>query len=231
MQQKGSQFVANSVTCTMSELPTLIILADTEHSASSWPDHATTPVERPSAVDWFGTLESSVRKGLSCGMQVMVVAPPTQAEQARGMLPHTQVLELPHASAAKGDNQADHMTMGVSAAVIASAQSTGWLLLPANMPLLRTDTLVTIGRAIQQHPVAFPEYRSRRGHPIGFSAELFSELIRLQRENDLKRLITRYPARAVEVDDAGILMRQAPFPQQTPWRVEVQGHPAHPGSN
>lgn len=43
---------------------------------------------------------------------------------------------------------------------------------------------------------------------MGFSAELFSELIRLGNERDLTRLTARYPAAAVNVDDPSILMPQ-----------------------
>ena len=68
------------------------------------------------------------------------------------------------------------------------------------------------------------EYRHRRGHPVGFSAEFYSELIRLQRERDLQRLLAQYPAHGVEVDDAGILMTQDPHSSLAPLRTVLQGH-------
>ena len=60
--------------------------------------------------------------------------------------------------------------------------------------------------------------------PVGFSAEFYSELIRLQRERDLQRLLAQYPAHGVEVDDAGILMTQDPHSSLAPLRTVLQGH-------
>lgn len=116
------------------------------------------------------------------------------------------------------------MALGVAVAVIASAQSPGWLLLPADMPLLQTSTLKLMGQAVLQDPLVFPEYRHLRGHPIGFSAEFYSELIRLQRERDLQRLLAQYPARGVDVDDPGILMAEDNHHDLALLRTVLQGH-------
>jgi len=94
----------------------------------------------------------------------------------------------------------------VAAGVEASPQAPGWLLLPADMPMLQIETLRAVANAVAQYTVVFPQYRHRRGHPVGFSAELFSELIRLDSERDLGRLTARYPAMGVDVDDPGVLM-------------------------
>jgi molybdenum cofactor cytidylyltransferase len=52
----------------------------------------------------------------------------------------------------------------------------------------------------------FAQYMGRRGHPVGFAAELYSELIALTGDQGAKRLVSRYPAHAVLVDDAGVLL-------------------------
>ena len=54
--------------------------------------------------------------------------------------------------------------------------------------------------------VAFAQYRGRRGHPVGFAAELYSELTALVGDEGARRIIARYPAFPVELDDAGILV-------------------------
>ena len=41
---------------------------------------------------------------------------------------------------------------------------------------------------------------------MGFSAELFSELLSLNGDEGARRLLARYPTVAVEVDDPGVLM-------------------------
>ena len=41
---------------------------------------------------------------------------------------------------------------------------------------------------------------------VGFAAELYSELVRLSGDDGARRLVSRYPALAVDVDDAGVLV-------------------------
>ena len=46
----------------------------------------------------------------------------------------------------------------------------------------------------------------RRGHPVGFAAELYSELILLRGDEGARRIVARYPAQGVELDDPGVLL-------------------------
>ena len=50
------------------------------------------------------------------------------------------------------------------------------------------------------------QHRGRRGHPVGFAAELFSELVMLKGDEGARRLLARYPTAAVELDDPGVLL-------------------------
>ena len=56
------------------------------------------------------------------------------------------------------------------------------------------------------HAVVYAQYRGRRGHPVGFAAELYSELTALTGDEGARRVIARYPAFAVERDDPGMLV-------------------------
>ncbi|HNJ82567.1 MAG TPA: nucleotidyltransferase family protein, partial [Piscinibacter sp.] len=49
-------------------------------------------------------------------------------------------------------------------------------------------------------------HKGVRGHPVGFSAELYSELVTLRGDEGARRLVARYPAIGVEVDDPGVLI-------------------------
>ena len=60
--------------------------------------------------------------------------------------------------------------------------------------------------ALDQQPIAFAQHRGRRGHPVGFAAELFSELVMLKGDEGARRLLARYPTAAVELDDPGVLL-------------------------
>ncbi|UUX94590.1 NTP transferase domain-containing protein [Aquabacterium sp. J223] len=81
------------------------------------------------------------------------------------------------------------------------------MLWQADMPLVRASTLLAVARALSHHPVAFAQYRGRRARPVGFSAELYSDLARLQGRDGAQRLEARYPAHGVEVDDPGVLLQ------------------------
>jgi molybdenum cofactor cytidylyltransferase len=94
----------------------------------------------------------------------------------------------------------------IAAGVAERPDAAGWLVLPGDMPLIETTSLQAVAQALQEHPVAYAQYRGRRGHPVGFDAELFSELITLDGDEGARRIVARYPAHAVEVDDAGVLL-------------------------
>ena len=56
-------------------------------------------------------------------------------------------------------------------------------------------------------PVAYAQYRGRRGHPVGFSRRAVSpNWWRCTGDEGARRLVARYPAQAVEVDDPGVLI-------------------------
>lgn len=199
----------------MTALPTLIILVE--------PTLNDVDTDR-AQLGMFSVMDSTVRRGLASGLPMVVVAPPDMAQKARMLLPGNDVIELPES--APGKSRSDRLARAVAAGVEASAQAPGWLLLPADMPMLQVKTLRAVASAIAQYTVVFPQYRHRRGHPVGFSSELFSELIRLDSERDLGRLTARYPAMGVDVDDPGVLMvhdAQSGLDQ-----LRVQLHSANP---
>ena len=98
------------------------------------------------------------------------------------------------------------MGTSIAAGVGASPDSGGWLVLPGDMPLVQPATLLAVARALDHHPVAYAQHLGRRGHPVGFAAELYPELTALSGDEGARRIIARYPAFAVECDDAGILV-------------------------
>jgi molybdenum cofactor cytidylyltransferase len=98
------------------------------------------------------------------------------------------------------------MGHSIAAGVAERPSAAGWLILPGDMPLIRPSTLLTVAAALEDHPVAYAQHHGRRGHPVGFAAELYSELVMLNGDEGARRLIARYPACAAEVDDAGVLV-------------------------
>jgi molybdenum cofactor cytidylyltransferase len=110
------------------------------------------------------------------------------------------VVIVPQALAALG------MGHSIAAGVAARADAPGWLLLPGDMPMVRPATLLAVAAALEHHPVAYAQHQGRRGHPVGFAAELYSELMMLSGDEGARRIVARYPAIGVDVDDPGVLL-------------------------
>ena len=98
------------------------------------------------------------------------------------------------------------MGHSIAAGVSVHPDASGWLILPGDMPLVEPATLQAVAAQLDEHPVVYAQHKGRRGHPVGFAAELYSELVALSGDEGARRLIARYPAQAVEVDDAGVLI-------------------------
>jgi len=145
-------------------------------------------------------LSATLRAALVSGLEVVVVTTAALATEAARLLPRRSVISTSDADAALG------MGRTIATGVAARSDAAGWLVLPADMPLVRPSTLRAVAQALAQMPVAHAQYRGRRGHPVGFGAELFSELRMLSGDEGARRLLARYPAQAVEVDDPGVLL-------------------------
>ncbi len=76
---------------------------------------------------------------------------------------------------------AGHPGMGdsIAAAVQATWPSTSRLILPADLPLVQSDSLRAVAMALAHHAVVVPVYRGQRGHPVGFSARCGQALLGL----------------------------------------------------
>ncbi len=154
-------------------------------------------------------LATTLANALASRLDTVVVTTAALAPLARHSIAARRVIVLPDvAEAADASPSALGMGMGYSIAsgVSASSTASGWLVLPADMPLVRPDTLQAVAARLAEHPVAYAQHKGRRGHPVGFAAELYTELVTLAGDEGARRLVARYPSWAVEVDDAGVLI-------------------------
>ena len=94
----------------------------------------------------------------------------------------------------------------IAAAVRATAGAHGWLVLPADLPLVRSDTLQQVARALQHHRVVVPVYGGRRGHPVGFNASCYDQLVQLHGKYGAAPVVSAGAAIELIVNDVGILM-------------------------
>ena len=145
-------------------------------------------------------LQQTLLHVLASGLPLVVVTTPALASEAARHVALRDVLCLPDGAAPVGVGHS------IAAGVAARCDSPGWLVLPADMPLVRPSTLQAVARALAEHAVAYPQYLGRRGHPVGFSAELYADLAALEGDVGARRVIARYAALAIEVDDPGVLI-------------------------
>ena len=107
------------------------------------------------------------------------------------------------------DRTARGMGASIAAGVKASAEAAGWIVALGDMPLVRPDTIRRVRRALEEGaPLAAPFTEGRRGHPVGFAAELAAELMALDGDVGARELIARHGERLerLQIDDPGIFV-------------------------
>ena len=145
-------------------------------------------------------LAATLRHAIESQLPILVV---TSAALAPLVIRHVatrDIIVLSAGEAARG------MGYSIAAGVAERSGAPGWLVLPADMPLVRPGSMLAVATALEQHPVAYAQYKGRRGHPVGFAAELYSELIQIDGDDGARRVVARYPAFGVELDDRGVLL-------------------------
>ena len=145
-------------------------------------------------------LDATLRHAVETQLPVVVVTTAALAPLAGRLLATRDILVLSSGEAARG------MGYSIAAGVAERSGAPGWIVLPADMPLVRPGTLLAVATALQQHAVVYAQYRGRRGHPVAFAAELYSELIQLDGDDGARRVVARYPSHGLEVDDPGVLL-------------------------
>ena len=96
------------------------------------------------------------------------------------------------------------MGHSIAAGVSATGDADGWLVLPADMPLVQSATISAVAQGLERYPVCYAQYRGMQGHPVGFGTELYSELTALRGDEGAKRIVARYAAQPIAVDDPGV---------------------------
>ncbi len=145
-------------------------------------------------------LVRTLRNAIASEMPVVLVVSEALAGEARGLVAADDMV-IVDARSQTSWGMGDSIAAGVSI----HASASGWLVLPGDMPFVRPASLRAVADALDQQPIAFAQHRGRRGHPVGFGAEMFSELVMLKGDEGARRLLARYPTAAVELDDPGVL--------------------------
>lgn len=179
----------------MATRPVVVVLAAGRGSRFAGERH-----KLEQAIDGVSVLGHALRHVIESHLPFVVVTSAALAPLAQHSVVARDMLVL---------DEALPVGMGhsIAAGVAARPHASGWLLLPGDMPLVRPATLLAVAAALaDHHAVVYAQHRGRHGHPVAFGAELFSELIALDGDEGARRLVARYPAHAVDVEDPGVLI-------------------------
>jgi molybdenum cofactor cytidylyltransferase len=183
----------------MTSRPAVIVLAAGKGSRFLGTEH-----KLAQSLEGLTVLGSTLRHAIASHLQVVVVTTEALAEVASRSIAARDVIVVPEADA---PGQAGlGMGYSISVGVGSRPDASGWLILPGDMPRVQPATLQAVARQLDQHPVVYAQYKGRRGHPVAFSAELYSELVTLKGDEGARRLVARYPALGLDVDDPGVLV-------------------------
>jgi molybdenum cofactor cytidylyltransferase len=175
--------------------PTIIVLAAGPGRRFSGTEHK---LQQP--LGGSSVLGTTLRHAIDSRLPVLVVTTERLAPLVAGQIAAGDMLVLADADTRRGIGHS------IAAGVAERTSAHGWLVLPGDMPLVKPASLRAVASALAEHPVACAQYRGRRGYPVGFAAELYSELVMLTGDDGARRLIARYPAHGEEVDDPGVLV-------------------------
>jgi len=143
-------------------------------------------------------LGATLAQALAAELPLVLVTTDELAHEARRVLALRDIVVVPDGPLGMGYC----MAMGVGT----RPHAHGWIMLPGDMPMVQPATLRAVAAQLATYPVAYPTHRGRSGRPLGFAAELYSELVKLDSDDAPRRLCVRYPACGIEVDDPGVLM-------------------------
>ena len=127
-----------------------------------------------------------------------------EAVQASGLSWHVVLPE--HTQHVHNAGMADSIACGVEA----TRNADGWLILPADLPLIQPATLRFMVKALleatqQVMPcdVVVPMYQQQRGHPVGFSKACLQDLLQLKGDKGAASVVAKHNSMQVQVDDVG----------------------------
>jgi molybdenum cofactor cytidylyltransferase len=180
----------------MNHDPAIVVLAAGAGSRYHGPQHKLSEMLGGERV-----LVRTLRNALASQMPVVLVVSERIAHEVAGLVPPRDLVVVDALS-----QRTWGMGDSIAAGVAMRASAGGWLVLPGDMPLVRPASLRAVAGALDQQPIAYAQHRGRRGHPVGFAAEMFSELVMLKGDEGARRLLARYPTAPVELDDPGVLI-------------------------
>jgi molybdenum cofactor cytidylyltransferase len=101
---------------------------------------------------------------------------------------------------------AGHPGMGdsIAAGVAATQDALGWLILPADLPLIKATTIRVVAQNLLNASVVVPTYQGERGHPVGFGTACKEDLLSLSGNSGAASVVKKHHGKEFPVNDMGI---------------------------
>jgi molybdenum cofactor cytidylyltransferase len=106
---------------------------------------------------------------------------------------------------------AGHPGMGdsIAAAVRATPDAAGWLVLPGDLPLVAPSSIQAVAAALPHDGVVLPQHGGTRGHPVGFGPACRAALLQLAGAEGAARIVRACAAAGkattLPLDDPGVV--------------------------
>lgn len=102
---------------------------------------------------------------------------------------------------------AGHPGMGdsIAAAVAATPDAGGWLVLPGDLPLISPDSLREVAAALREHAIVVPFHNGQRGHPVAFGPQFRDELLALTGAEGAAQIVRANAPFKLEIAHPGVV--------------------------
>ena len=143
----------------------------------------------------------AARNLIAAGLDVIAVVKP-------GDFPLADMLEQEGCYVTVCRDAARGMGASLAHAIAASRGADGWIIALADMPRIKSTTIVAIARELEAgRDLVAPAYAGQRGHPVGLGKRFGAQLLTLAGDAGARDIIAAHKDELVlvECDDPGIL--------------------------
>ncbi len=97
----------------------------------------------------------------------------------------------------------DSIAAAVRATWQTGAEASGWLILPADLPLIQSASIIAVAAALPGNDVVQPVYCGQRGHPVGFACTCGHALSNLKGNQGAASVVACHAALRLILGDVG----------------------------